>query len=129
MLLASRRSEFLKGTWSASTNHSRFDAFLPGDFSFYQISLFDPGLSVNVNSSEIFHSGIKLDDPVTKKRSHDYLLLSSPRRVKENTVGIMLLARVPTRFELWPENIDDDSFSLMVNIVSDSPNMQIADLD
>ena len=30
---------------------------------------------------QVYHSGLKLDDPLTKERSHDYLLFTSPRKV------------------------------------------------
>ena len=64
--------------------------------------------------------GLKLDDPLTKERTHDYLLFSSPRKVKEKTESLVLLARVPSKFEVWPKNIEDYSFSLQTasNIVA-----------
>ena len=34
-----------------------------------------------INTSEVYHSGLKLDDPLTKERTHDYLLFTSPRKV------------------------------------------------
>ncbi|KAL3893962.1 MAG: hypothetical protein SGPRY_013944 [Prymnesium sp.] len=54
-----------------------------------------------------------LDDAFGEK-THDYLLLSSPRKVKASTTGIMLLARVPVSIELWPADIEDYSFNLQV---------------
>ena len=30
---------------------------------------------------QVYHSGLKLDDPLTKERTHDYLLFTSPRKV------------------------------------------------
>ena len=44
-------------------------------------SMFPPGIAIKCNTSEIYHSGIKLDDAGGAK-SHDYLLISSPRKVK-----------------------------------------------
>ena len=41
-------------------------------------------------------------------------------QVKDKTVGVMLLAKVPTRFEVWPKDFEDYSFSLQTasNIVA-----------
>ena len=110
----------LEGMFRASPNASRFDVALPLGLSLVQLSVLPPGIALRSNTSEIYHSGLKLDDPVTKKRKYDYLLLSSPRRVKEKTVGISLLARVPTKFEVWPEEVEDYSFDLQTasNIVA-----------
>ena len=101
-------------------NASRFDKFLPMGLSLCQLSVFPPGISLEANTSEIYHSGIKLDDPVTKEKTHDYLLVSSPRKVKDATVGIMLLARVPVRFDVWPNEVEDYSFNLQTasNVVA-----------
>jgi hypothetical protein len=49
---------------------------------------------------------------VTGQKTHEYLLLSSPRKVKGKTVSIMLLARVPMRFEVWPKEETDYTFDL-----------------
>ena len=35
-----------------------------------------------------------------------------PRKVRRKTVGIMLLARVPTKFDVWPKDADDYTFDL-----------------
>ena len=41
-------------------------------------------------------------------------------QVKDKTVGIMLLARVPVSMELWPEGVEDYSFNLQTasNIIA-----------
>ena len=101
----SRSPQMLHGIFSAEPNASRFDKLMPFGLSLYQLSLFDPAISLLSNTTEIYHSGIKLDDPVTKEKTHDYLLISSPRRVKSNTVGIVLLARVPVQFDVWPKEV------------------------
>ena len=75
--VATPPSEVLRGVWRASANASRFDAILPLDYSLIQVSLLPPGIAITANTSEIYHSGLKLDDQLTKERSHDYLLLSS----------------------------------------------------
>lgn len=49
---------------------------------------------------------------MTGDKSHEYLLLSSPRKVKGRAVSIMLLARVPMRFEVWPKEETDYTFDL-----------------
>ena len=76
------RQQMLQGVFRAHPNASRFDNFLPLGLSLYQFSVFPPGLALRANTSEIYHSGLKLDDPVTKEQTHEYLLLSSPRKVK-----------------------------------------------
>ena len=83
-------------------------------------SMFNPGIALMINTSEVYHSGLKLDDPVTKERSHDYLLFTSPRKVRGRTESVALLARVPTRFDVWPKDIEDYEFSLQTaaNIVA-----------
>ena len=75
--VAATPKEVLEGVWRASANASRFDAILPLDYSLFQIALLPPGIAITANTSEIYHSGLKLDDPLTKERTHDYLLLSS----------------------------------------------------
>jgi hypothetical protein len=110
--LSSSQSAFIEGIFRASRNASRFDKALPFGASLVQLSLFAPGLALKSNTSEIYHSTLKLDDPLTKERTHDYLLVSSPRKVKGKTEGIMLLARVPAKFELWPVDFEDYTFSL-----------------
>lgn len=118
--LSTGQSAFISAVWAAHPNASKFDALLPAGLSLTHLSLFPPGIALEANTSEIYHSGIKLDDPLTKKKTHDYMLVSSPRKVKDKTVGIMLLARVPTQFELWPEGVEDYSFDLATasNIVA-----------
>ena len=118
--LATDKSGFLEGVWRNEPNASKFDKFLPMGLSTFQFSLFNPAIALTSNTSEIYHSGLKLSDPVTGERTHDYLLLSSPRKVKAKTVGIMVLARVPVRFELWPKEVEDYSFDLQTasNVVA-----------
>ena len=118
--LKTSKEEVLRGCFKAAPNASRFDKMLPFDLSLAHFSVLPPGLALRVNTSEIYHSGLKLDDPLTKERTHDYLLFSSPRKVKEKTESLVLLARVPSKFEVWPKNIEDYSFSLQTasNIVA-----------
>ena len=61
------------------------------------------------------HVAVELKDAAGTK-THDYLLLSSPRKVKDKTTAIMLLARVPVSIELWPEGVDDHSYNLQVRV-------------
>ena len=98
-----RSRQVLEGIWRMEHNASRFDKMLPFGLSLYQFSLFNPAISLESNTTEIYHSGIKvrrsparylsthtdtplaasqLDNPVTKEKTHDYLLLSSPRKVR-----------------------------------------------
>lgn len=120
LALKSTKAEFLRGVWQMDFNSSKFDKFLPMGASVFDLSLFLPGISLTSNTTEIYHSGLKLDDPVTKERTYDYLLISSPRKVKDKTVGLMLLARVPTRFEVWPAEVEDYTFNLQTasNVVA-----------
>lgn len=110
--LATSQRDFMSGAWRADPNCSRFDKLLPGDFSISQLSLFPAGVAIRANTTEIYHSGLKLDDPLTKERTHDYLLLQSPRKVKDKLVSIMLLAKVPVQFEVWPQGVEDYTFNL-----------------
>ena len=96
----------------AAPNASRYDGLLPGGLSVYHFSLFNPSMAVTANTSEIYHSGLMLDDKLTKARTHDYLLLSSPRKVRRKTEAVSILARVPTKFVVWPPEAEDYSFSL-----------------
>ena len=118
--LSTNKADMLRGIFRNAPNASKFDKMLPMEMSLFDLSLFNPGIALTSNTSEIYHSGLKLDDPVTKERTYDYLLLSSPRKVKDKTVGIMLLARVPTRFDVWPKDIEDYTFSLQTasNVVA-----------
>jgi len=118
--LKTDKSTMLNGIWSMDQNASRFDKMLPLGLTAYKLSLFPPGVSIEANTSEIYHSGIKLDDPITKQKTHDYLLLSSPRKVKGATTGIMLLIRVPVALDLWPEGVEDYTFNLQTasNIIA-----------
>ena len=118
--LASTKQQVLEGIWRNAPNASKFDKMLPFDLSVYQFSLFNPAISLTSNTTEIYHSGLKLDDPITKERTHDYLLISSPRKVRDKTAGIMLLARVPTQFDVWPKEVEDYTFNLQTasNVVA-----------
>jgi len=118
--LKTTKEELLQGVFRAAPNASRFDKMLPMGLSLSQLSVLPPGIALRSNTSEIYHSGLKLDDPLTKERTHDYLLISSPRKVKDKTVGLMLLARVPSKFDVWPKDVEDYSFSLQTasNIVA-----------
>ena len=88
--------------------------------SLMHFSMFNPGVALQINTSEVYHSGLKLDDPLTKERTHDYLLFTSPRKVRRRTESIALLARVPTKFDVWPKEVEDYEFSLQTaaNIVA-----------
>ena len=80
--------------WRDSPNASRFDGMLPMDLSLYDLSLLSPSVALTANTSEIYHSGIKLDDAGGDK-SHDYLLISSPRKVHATHVHCEMLRRTP----------------------------------
>lgn len=110
--LSTPRGEFLEGVWRASPNASRFDNMLPAGLSVYQLSAFLPGVAITANTSEIYHSGLKLDDKLTGEQTHEYLLISSPRKVRRRTQGVMILARVPYNFDVWPKEETDYSFDL-----------------
>jgi len=110
--LSTDKNAIIEGIFRSAPNASRFDKMLPMGLSLVQFSLFAPGIALKSNTSEIYHSSLKLDDPLTKERTHDYLLISSPRKVKARTEGIMLLARVPAKFEVWPQDFEDYTFSL-----------------
>lgn len=110
--LSSPTAAALAAVWRGSPNASRFDVLLPMDLSMVQLSLFNPGIALTANTSEIYHSGLKLDDPLTNKRTHDYLLLKSPRKVRRRTETIALLVRVPSKFNIWPTETEDYSFDL-----------------
>jgi len=120
--LKTTKAEILSGIFRAAPNASRFDKMLGLEslgLSLCSLSVLDPGLALRANTSEIFHSGLKLDDKLTKEQTHDYLLISSPRKVKSKTVGIMLIAKVPTKYEVWPKDVEDTTFDLQTasNIV------------
>lgn len=110
--LATTKEAVLVGIFRQHVNASRFDVVLPCGLSIAQLSLFPSSIALEANTTEIFHSGLKLDDPLTKEKTHDYLLISSPRKVKDATVGIMTLARVPVRFDVWPSAVEDYTFNL-----------------
>jgi len=117
--LGTSKADLLAGIWALEPNASKFDKMLPMGSIFY-LSAFNPSIALEANTTEIYHSGLKLDDPATGERKYDYLLLSSPRRVKDKTAGIMLLARVPTQFDVWPKEVEDYTFNLQTasNVVA-----------
>jgi hypothetical protein len=113
--VAATKAELLQGVFKQHPNASRFDRMFGLSslgLSLSQFSLFPSGISLEANTTEIFHSGLQLDDPLTKEKTHDYLLISSPRKVQGEAVGIMLLARVPVRFDVWPKGVEDHTFNL-----------------
>jgi len=118
--LGTPQAEVLQGIWRDEPNASKFDAMLPLDLSVFMFSAFNPAISLLANTTEIYHSGLKLDDKITGEKTHDYLLLSSPRKVKDKVTGIMLLAKVPSKFEVWPKEVEDYSFDLQTasNVVA-----------
>ena len=119
--LATSKADMLLGIWRNAPNASKFDKFLPvPGMSVFHLSAFNPGVALTSNTSEIYHSGLKLSDKITKEMTHDYLLIASPRRVKDKTASVMLLARVPKQFEVWPEDVEDYSFNLQTasNVVA-----------
>jgi len=110
--LSTPSAELLQGVWRNSPNASRFDSFLPFGLSVAQLSLLSPGLALTANTSEVYHSGLMLDDKLTKEKTHEYLLVSSPRKVRRTTTGIMLLVKVPMSADVWPKEETDYSFDL-----------------
>ena len=110
--LTTPMSKMLVGVWQLSPNTSRWDAMLPGGFSVSQLSMLSPSLAIRANTSEIYHSGMALTDPLTKEKTHEYLLIASPRKVRRRVESVMLLARVHVRHELWPKEQTDYSFDL-----------------
>ena len=63
MRLDATASQMLQGMVSLAPNASKFDRYLPGDLSVFQFSLFNPGIALESNTSEIYHSGIKVNMP------------------------------------------------------------------
>eukprot|EP00908_Phaeocystis_cordata_P009015 Transcript_1974.p3 GENE.Transcript_1974~~Transcript_1974.p3 ORF type:complete len:186 (-),score=104.07 Transcript_1974:1163-1720(-) len=121
--LSASKGEVLTAIWTNSPNTSKFDEMLgltTMGLSLMHFSMFNPGVALQINTSEVYHSGLKLDDPLTKERTHDYLLFTSPRKVRRRTESIALLARVPTKFDVWPKEVEDYEFSLQTaaNIVA-----------
>jgi len=110
--LTTTRGELLEGVWRASPNASRFDKVLPLGLSVFQMSAFMPGIAITANTSEVYHSGMKLSDKLTGEQTHEYLLISSPRKVRRKTTGVMILARVPYHFDVWPKEETDYTFDL-----------------
>lgn len=112
--LSATKGDVLVGAWKLAPNTSRWDALLPAPgLSVAHLSLLHSGLAVRVNTSEVYHSGLALTDSLTQEKTHDYLLLSSPRKVRRRVESIMLLARVHVRYEVWPKEQTDYSFDLM----------------
>lgn len=173
--LGATKGELLTAVWKSAPNSSKWDRMLgleTAGLSLMSFSMFNPGIALKVNTSEVYHSGLKLDDPLTKQRSHDYLLFTSPRKVacapqpcpeppqparataaperghplpqrrrhhrltrlvrnrvvpigaasqvRRRTESLVLLARVPTKFDVWPQAVEDYEFSLQTaaNIVA-----------
>ena len=118
--LSTTKAGLLEGVWRDAPNASKYDKMLPMGLSVFHLSPLNPGIAITANTSEIYHSGLKLDDPLTGQRTHDYLLLQSPRKVKDKTASVSLLARVHTKFEVWPPDFEDYSFSLQTasNVVA-----------
>jgi len=121
--LSSTKGETLTAVWRNAPNSSKWDDMLglsAVSLSLMHFSLFNPGIALRVNTSEVYHSGLKLDDALTKERTHDYLLFTSPRKVRRKTESLVLLARVPTKFDVWPKDVEDYEFSLQTaaNIVA-----------
>jgi len=82
--LSATKGELLTAVWKDAPNSSKWDTMLGLDaagLSLMSFSMFNPGIALKLNTSEVYHSGLKLDDPLTKQRSHDYLLFTSPRKV------------------------------------------------
>lgn len=121
--LSATKGEMLTSVWKNAPNSSKYDEMLglsAVGLSLMHLSLFNPGIALRINTSEVYHSGLKLDNPLTKERTHDYLLFTSPRKVRRKTESLVLLARVPTKFDTWPKDIEDYEFSLQTaaNIVA-----------
>ena len=121
--LNTEQNAMLQGIWSMSANTSKWDKMLGIDalgLSIFICSAFNPAIALTANTTEIYHSGLKLDDKLTGERTYDYLLLSSPRKVKDDIKGLMLLARVPSKFDVWPKEVEDYTFNLQTasNVVA-----------
>mmetsp|Transcript_28849 Transcript_28849/g.70243 ORF Transcript_28849/g.70243 Transcript_28849/m.70243 type:complete len:179 (-) Transcript_28849:763-1299(-) len=57
--LSTTKSQLLDGVFRMEPNASRFDKFLPLGLSMYSLSMFNPGIAIKCNTSEIYHSGSK----------------------------------------------------------------------
>jgi hypothetical protein len=99
-------SEVICGYWESTPSVSRFDHMLPGPLTLVQLSLANPSVRLFANATEILHSGIALSNGPGGAKSHDYLLVQSPRRVKREVAAIMTLLKVPVELEVWPQSAD-----------------------
>jgi len=84
--------------WRLSPNTSKWDALLPAGISVSQLSVLSPGLALRANTSEIYHSGMMLADKVTGVKTHEYLLLSSPRKVRF-VLSVLVLFTAHTAYD------------------------------
>lgn len=98
-------AEILTGYWATTPNVSRWDYLLPGPFTVAHISFANPNVRIFANATEILHSGIELR-PGGGEKTHDYLLVQSPRKVKKEIASIMTLLKVPVTLEVWPQGAD-----------------------
>ena len=83
-------SELMQGVWRNSRNASRFDALLPFGLSVAQLSLLSPGIALTANTSEVYHSGLMLDDKLTKAEEQ-------PARVAKPRCALLCLPAPPPR--------------------------------
>lgn len=104
--LKASAADVLAGAWASTPNVTRFDWLLPGPLTLVQLSFASPSLRLFANATEIWHSGIELRDPATGTKSHDYLLVQSPRKVRREVQALMTLLKVPVGLEVWPEGAD-----------------------
>lgn len=100
--------EIIAGAWAATPNVTRFDWMLPGGLTVMDLSMSKPSLCLVANASEIFHSGAELRDPETRAKTHDYLLVSSARKIKSTgkVHSLVTLLKVPLALEVWPQEAD-----------------------
>ncbi|KAG8461311.1 hypothetical protein KFE25_010498 [Diacronema lutheri] len=91
--------------WQSTPNVTNFDHLLPGPLTLVQLSLANPNVRLFANATEILHSGIELRGAGGAK-THDYLLVQSPRRVKREVAAIMTLLKVPVELDVWPDGAD-----------------------
>lgn len=103
--LKASAAELVADYWSTTPNVTNFDHLLPGPLTMVQLSLANPNVRLFANATEILHSGIELRDAAGVK-SHDYLLVQSPRRVKREVAALMTLLKVPVTLEVWPDGAD-----------------------
>jgi len=99
-------AEVMSGYWETTPNVTRWDAYLPGPMTLVQLSMANPSVRLYANATEIMHSGVDLKSQATGAKTHDYLLVSSPRKVKKEVASIMTLLKVPVTLEVWPAEAD-----------------------